>query len=329
MSRGEYRGIHTVLVDETDFQALAPDSKLVWYTLKLQLGPSGLGTITAWRAVLGEQTGLTEDRLIRAVAELMEEGWLRKQENLFWLVNGLQYDPSVTISNEKHAKSVQKHLASLPKRAIVNAFAEEHEELAQPWPEIGIEYPHDTPTVPHAVQGKGKGKGKGIQNTEGSSLRSSPSEPAGSQEEQSRAGAAGRDQPNGAGPPPPEELPPDGEGRAEFCGAVRTHAWRGDEPRDPDWNMGRAVDVGRQLRVKWEADWSDVADRVRAVANMADRGMIDWLSPGEPFTLRIFNRDEERGVPLWRVAGEYLRREEERKAGPDALDGILEEQGAL
>lgn len=163
------------------------------------------------------------------------------------------------------------------------------------------------------------------ENTDGS--EADASESSGSREEQSRAGPAGRDQPNGAGPHPSEEPPPDGEGRAEFCGAVRTYAWRKDGPPD-GWDMGRAVDIGRRLRVKWEASWDEVAARVRAVANMADAGKIDWLQPSEPFTVRVFNRDEERGVPLWRVAGQYLRRMEERSGEPDALDELLEEQGA-
>ena len=39
----EFRTLHRSLVDDVDFQALSPGAKLLFFLLKLQLGPSGIG----------------------------------------------------------------------------------------------------------------------------------------------------------------------------------------------------------------------------------------------------------------------------------------------
>lgn len=332
MSRGEYRSIHTVLVEDTDFQALDPDAKLVWYTLKMQLGPSGLGTITAWHAVLEGQTGLTPDRLQAAMKELVEEGWLRVQDNIFWIVNGLRYDPSITLSNDNHASSVQDHLRGLPKREIVNAFAEDHEELEKPWPEIGIEHPSTIPQVPHAGPMGDQGRRKtedGRPKTEGSSEDSLPKngrEPSdasvGDHSPESEGGDAdstdaperspGHDE-TAAGE---DEVDPPGDdfGQDQFCGVVREYAWCRDGPPESDWSMGREISVGEQLCEKWSHSWEKVAERYKAVGKMRDSGRLKgFLSHGQPFTGKLLNRKDEQGVPLYRAAGDWLRKQREQK----------------
>lgn len=143
MSRGEYRSIHTVIVDDPEFQSFSPAAKLIFYTLKLQLGPTGIGTFPAAEAVLVEQTGIPSGGdggwdgvgVADGLNELREAGWLRTERSVYWIVKGLHFDPSLSMENTNHRTSVDKHLKGLPKLEIVNQFAERY-SLKLPFPDM-------------------------------------------------------------------------------------------------------------------------------------------------------------------------------------------------
>ena len=149
-SKGEYRGIYTALVDDPDFQSLSPHAKLVFLFLKLQLGPSGIGTVYA--AAISEQTGIPCKGVADAMRELSEgdpDGWIMQERNVVWIRNGLRYDPNISLQNDNHRKSVETHLRSLPKLQIVNEFASYY-RLPMPYPSVSH-------ADPYADQGKGEG----------------------------------------------------------------------------------------------------------------------------------------------------------------------------
>lgn len=129
LERGHYRAILTVLIDGPDYQALSSDARLVFLTLKLNLGPSGIDVF--YLPVLEPQTGLAPADIERAMTELCDAGWVRRERNVIWIVEGLKYEPSLRLSNANHLPTIQEHLRSLPRLAIVSAFRQ-HYGLEQP-----------------------------------------------------------------------------------------------------------------------------------------------------------------------------------------------------
>jgi hypothetical protein len=123
-ARGTYRQIPTVLVNGPDYQRLPPHARLVFLTLKITIGPSGIETRYPDSLALdmAHQTGLTPDQVRLALDILEHEGWLRREAHVIWIVEQLKYDPGFVQTNPKHRKSLRTHVAGLPRIAIVRAF---------------------------------------------------------------------------------------------------------------------------------------------------------------------------------------------------------------
>jgi hypothetical protein len=132
-ARGEHRAIFRTLTDAPEFQRLSPEGKLVFFILKLELGMSGIGVV--YDAVIAQKTGYRTRIVQDAVRELVRDRWLVTETPVYWIRNGLRFEPSITMTNEKHRTSVTQHLRSLPKLAIVNQFADCY-ELQRPFPEV-------------------------------------------------------------------------------------------------------------------------------------------------------------------------------------------------
>jgi hypothetical protein len=156
--RGNYRGIHTVLVDGPDYQALTPNARLVLLTLKLDLGPTGIDVL--YPAVLEAQTGLSGDQVLVALETLEHTNWIRREKNLVWVVDGLKFEPSRKIkTNANHRLEVQGHLKGLPRLAIVDAFRRYYElEPGEPAAPDAVP-PRLSPAIP---DGMGDGIPDGI-----------------------------------------------------------------------------------------------------------------------------------------------------------------------
>lgn len=133
--RGEYRSIHSVIIDTPDFIDLGATGQLVWFHLKLRLGATGIGVLNAAEFVLAEATGCHSDAIPNAIASLIQGGWLVRERNVFWLRNGLRYEPSRSLANTNHVKGITTHLAGLPKLKIVNDFADYY-DLPRPFPDL-------------------------------------------------------------------------------------------------------------------------------------------------------------------------------------------------
>jgi hypothetical protein len=149
VERGNYRSIHTVIVDGPDFQALSPGAKLVWYTLKMTLGPSGIDVVPALVATLVERTGADTSQVEKGLTQLEQAGWLKRERNVVWMVDGLKHDPHFQLTNQNHRTQVARHVNGLPRLAIVDAFRL-HYGLAAP--------PSEMPSQPteHGLNGASK-----------------------------------------------------------------------------------------------------------------------------------------------------------------------------
>ena len=153
--RGDYRAIHTVLLESPEFVDMSPHAQLIWFHLKLRLGATGIDVIPAAEAVLSEATNLPPEGVRNALFELQGEppsegipnpipegipnpprmGWLMRERNVFWLRNALKFEPSRTLTNDNHRKNVLTHLCGLPKLKVVNDFADYY-ELVRPFPDL-------------------------------------------------------------------------------------------------------------------------------------------------------------------------------------------------
>jgi hypothetical protein len=142
--RGEYRPIYTVLIHGPDYQALSPTEKLVLLHLKLNLGPAGIGIL--YPSVLAEQTGYPEDGIRLAIDILSHRGWVSHERNVFWVVDGLKYEPSLSKNNVNHRGWLARYLKGLPKLLVVTQFGKRYADwLPAGWDGMGDGMPLPMP----------------------------------------------------------------------------------------------------------------------------------------------------------------------------------------
>lgn len=120
MSRGSYRSIYTVLIDGPDYQALSPHAKLVLITLKLNLGPTGIDVL--YPTVLEPQTGLTTEQVALALDVLDHQGWIQREKNVVWIVDGLRHEPTFSVKNANHRAAILAFVNALPRVPIIGKF---------------------------------------------------------------------------------------------------------------------------------------------------------------------------------------------------------------
>jgi hypothetical protein len=120
--RGEYRSIPTVLVRGRDFRALSPEAKLVFLILKLELGPSGIDVYDL-DELLPKYTGYAAAVCVRACQELRAAGWVDWEDNVVWIVRGLEFNGrAMSRTNGNHRKGLLNHVQGLPSLSIVARF---------------------------------------------------------------------------------------------------------------------------------------------------------------------------------------------------------------
>lgn len=269
-TRGESRAIYTALADDHDFLSLSPNAKLVWYTLKMQLGASGIGVM--YPGQLADLTGLDYPEVEPALAELEAgDAWLLRDRNVMWLRNGLRFDPYVTTANRKHLQGIVAHLAGLPRVALIERFCALY-GIDPEWIRSGLPdgEPHPatppeshsgtlTVTLPETLSDTGERR-----EEEGEELHSASNE---------------------AGLRPPVEKSVESEGWSAIMGAVRmtAHLDNGDE--------GGIARSGSIARAWLDERGMDAATIIRAIEgwrDLTERGLT-WIAPGTAFGLASLN----------------------------------------
>ncbi len=119
--KGEYRGIYVALPDSWEFQQLSADARAIFYPLKLKLGKAGIDAF--YPEVLPRLTGIPFEGVSKALQELEEKRWLIVEQNIYWIRNGLRFEPNMPLSNTNGRKGIANHLKTLPNLAIVRDFA--------------------------------------------------------------------------------------------------------------------------------------------------------------------------------------------------------------
>lgn len=126
--RGDYRSFYSAFWDDPDVHALSDAAYRVLTTLKGTLPASGIGVV--YLAVLAERCGKTVAQVEESLTELeapkpgADLGWIRRERNIVWIINGLRFEPTLTSANSKHRTFLRERLlAPLGERtAIVVAF---------------------------------------------------------------------------------------------------------------------------------------------------------------------------------------------------------------
>lgn len=152
--RGNYRPIHSVLIDEPEYQHLTAAAKLVFLTLKIQLGPSGICVVRAATHTLADQTGYSAEEVAQVLEELVASERIRIERNVVEIVGGLDDEPSMAVSNRNHRKAIVRHLDGLPNLSIVRRFKELHANWFLPITSVGQEAILDPPSMALSTHGR-------------------------------------------------------------------------------------------------------------------------------------------------------------------------------
>jgi hypothetical protein len=127
--RGDYRSTYCTFWDDPDVHGLSHLAYRVLTTLKGTLPASGIGIV--YTSQLAERCGsVTHDEIAAALSELERakpgesHGWIVRERNVIWIVNGLRYEPTLTSANGNHRKFLRERLLAPlgEKPQIVAAF---------------------------------------------------------------------------------------------------------------------------------------------------------------------------------------------------------------
>lgn len=147
--RGESRAIYVAVTDDPDFLSLSRDAKLLWYTLKMRMGASGIDAI--YPGQLADLTGISYDAVDGVLSELEGARWIVRERNVVWLRNGLRFDPYMSTGNRRHLSAVCGHLSGLPKYNIINEFCSYY-NIDPEWVSQGVPDTHSG-TPPDTLPG--------------------------------------------------------------------------------------------------------------------------------------------------------------------------------
>ena len=155
---GEYRAIYAAILHDAAYQALTPAARGLLFQLKLMLHFSGIGHL--YQEQLLQASGLTPKKLESAVCELIRNGWIERDNTLYWLVNGYRFEVGL---NPGKRKNVERHIAGL-RGPLVSRWMEKYEDFAK-----GAPKPSLKPSGKPSPKPSGKGVKKKRPSREGSS----------------------------------------------------------------------------------------------------------------------------------------------------------------
>lgn len=163
--RGSYRSISCSLLAGKDFRQLPERARWVFVVLKMNFNFTGIET---WypdelRARISNESGAGEQDVEEAFAVLEDAGWVKREDNVVWLVGHISHDPHMKPTDPKHRKAAQRILAGLPRSRIVEGYLKAHPEWF-PRPErssMGLQWAFEGPSK----QGRG-GPSKGVRSKE-------------------------------------------------------------------------------------------------------------------------------------------------------------------
>jgi len=131
---GTYHAVHSALIDDPHFQLLEPDSKTLFFTLRLCHEAGIAGLFRYYRSMMMERSGLTRQRHDDALDELQQSPTLDRQRpwvyydeetSVIWIRNAVEANPTLNIaSNWEQREGVFNQLRAVPKTPLMLLFAD-------------------------------------------------------------------------------------------------------------------------------------------------------------------------------------------------------------
>jgi uncharacterized phage protein (TIGR02220 family) len=171
-SRGNYRSTYQSLVDDPDFQALPPEQRHVMHVLKVTrvANYAGIYLVDDGELVtIAKQVGIDQSELLTAFDGLEAGHWLYYMPPLLWVRNALRFEPSISLRNRNHRRSMARHLCSLEASPLVVAFCRYYGfdvppgytgDITKDGSSLDIKYPPDWTAPTPASSGKATPKKK-------------------------------------------------------------------------------------------------------------------------------------------------------------------------
>lgn len=120
----EYRSYYSRIINDPTFHELSPLAFKVLFVLRHSLGAAGIGVF--YRLVVAEQVGVMPTELEAPFEELERENWIKREQNVVWIVDALANEPSLRPGNPKHTAYIYRLIAPLGNAPIVNQFRERY-----------------------------------------------------------------------------------------------------------------------------------------------------------------------------------------------------------
>jgi len=123
---GSYRSKYDAIWKDLDYRRLSPVAKCVLDLLKSELGRYGIDVCDT--DAFHKLINCTPLEITAALEELERakpgkpRGWIVRDEHMIWIVNGLKYEPSITLGNPNHWSGARKFADELPNLPIVAEF---------------------------------------------------------------------------------------------------------------------------------------------------------------------------------------------------------------
>jgi hypothetical protein len=133
---GSYRSKYDAIWKDLDYRHLSPIAKCVLDLLKSELGRYGIDVCDT--DAFHKMVNCTTDEIAAALDELERpkpgraRGWIVRDEHMIWIVNGLKYEPSITLGNPNHWSGARKFADELPNLPIVADFLDYYGLLGDP-----------------------------------------------------------------------------------------------------------------------------------------------------------------------------------------------------
>lgn len=278
---GEYRAIYSVIVDDVYFQELSSRARVLFYTLKLTLGR--LGIQVQYAEPLTAQSGLTAEELEAAAGELEQAGWLRRERNIWWLVDGLAYDPHVHPSNTNHLKWILRTANNLPRLEIVKDFMLYYGLEVTP-ADLGGESPASDTVIKGIGDGIPHALPDGIPDHKTSTDTATTTGSVSFANAQETGASAELEKPqNGRQRPTSENA---NDPNCEFWEIVRNQFWRPDAEPPDGYSASRERTIWDECLARGHTR-DTIAKALRGAALKRDRGELGRIGKLDKITSRI------------------------------------------
>lgn len=148
----EWRGIAAAILTEPGFAKLPPGAKLLWFILRLLLGPSGLRSVPAADATLQEMSGLSAGEVRVALRALVKAGRLKRDRNVLFLVEALRLERSMSPNNSRQLTCITDEVSKVHFSALAPLFW----SLYPDWDSAGLGLQPGSSGMHGAERGEGK-----------------------------------------------------------------------------------------------------------------------------------------------------------------------------